>query len=69
MLWHAFMFLGLRPVGFLLLSRFCLVVSPAFPCKTIFCFIMVAGIFTHSQTRTEEMLNGITIERLSIEFR
>jgi hypothetical protein len=30
MLWHAFLFLGLRPVGFFLLLPFCLVVSTYF---------------------------------------
>jgi hypothetical protein len=30
MLWHAFLFLGLRPVGFFLLLSFCLAVSTSF---------------------------------------
>jgi hypothetical protein len=29
MVWHTFMFIGLRHVGFFLLSHFCLVVSDA----------------------------------------
>jgi hypothetical protein len=33
MMWHAFLFLGLRPVGLPLLAPFCLMASTAFSCN------------------------------------